>query len=32
VGIAMLMELGFLQGRDALRGVHAPEPHVLAVV
>ncbi len=32
VGIAMLMELGFLQGRDALRDVHAPEPHVLAVV
>jgi adenine phosphoribosyltransferase len=32
VGIAVLMELGFLQGRDALRAVHAPEPHVLAVV
>ena len=32
VGIAVLMELGFLRGRDALRAVHAPEPHVLAVV
>jgi adenine phosphoribosyltransferase len=32
VGVAVLMELGFLQGRDALRAVHAPEPHVLAVV
>ncbi len=32
VGIAVLLELGFLKGRDALRAVHAPEPHVLAVV
>jgi adenine phosphoribosyltransferase len=32
VGIAVLMELGFLHGRDALAAVQAPEPHVLAVV
>ncbi len=32
VGIAVLIELGFLHGRDALRAVEAPEPHVLVVV
>jgi adenine phosphoribosyltransferase len=31
-GIAVLLELGFLQGRDALTAVRAPEPHVLARV
>jgi adenine phosphoribosyltransferase len=32
VGIVVVMELGFLHGRDVLRAVNAPEPHVLAVV
>lgn len=31
-GIAVLLELGFLKGRDALTAVGAPEPHVLALV
>ncbi len=32
MGIAVLMELGFLHGRDALTAVDAPELHALAVV
>lgn len=29
VGLAVLIELGFLRGRDALTAVKAPDPHVL---
>lgn len=32
VGVAVLLELGFLAGRTALAAVDAPRPHVLAVV
>lgn len=32
VGVTVLLELGFLRGRDALDAVHAPELHALAVV
>ena len=32
IGVSVLLELGFLRGRDALAAVHAPEVRALAVV